>query len=157
MRTGLHLNGQSVRMTRELVVISTPDPKWSTHPLGEEPLRLIRRESQCAGPHLEQLTPGPEPCQGQGGIDPSGDRQMSLRRQVVEQERHRPLNLGCLDEVVVVEHEDLTWVCTAWAIPSGRAVRADRKVLISPQTSVGELESARLSRRPTAAGLQVLA
>ena len=29
MRAGPHLNGQSVRMTRELVVISTPDPTWA--------------------------------------------------------------------------------------------------------------------------------
>ena len=67
---------------------------------------LVGGEAQVGGADLEQLAPGAQARQRQGRVGAAGDHQVDLRRQVLEQERHRLVDLRRLDDVVVVEHQD---------------------------------------------------
>ena len=53
-----------------------------------------------------QLATGTQPGQGQCGVRPRRDDEAQLGRQVVDQERHRLVDGGCVDDVIVVEDQD---------------------------------------------------
>ncbi len=74
------------------------------HP-GEVRRGLRLGEAQVGGTYLGQLASGSQPREGQRRVGPRGDDQAELGRQVVDQERHGLVDLGRVDDVVVVEHE----------------------------------------------------
>ena len=76
------------------------------HRLGEVRSGLVRGEAELGGAHLDQVPVGTQRRQGQRWVRPGGDDQTDLRRQVLQEERHRRVDLDGLDEVVVVEHQD---------------------------------------------------
>jgi hypothetical protein len=67
--------------------------------------RLLEGEAQVSGPDLDQLAARPQAGQGQRRVLAGADHQVRLRREVVEQERHAGLDVGTVDQVVVVEHQ----------------------------------------------------
>jgi hypothetical protein len=74
--------------------------------LGAQQLRgFLRREAQIARPQLHELAAGAQPGQRQRWVAAAGQHHVQRGRQVVEQELHRPVHLGRLDEVVVVDHQ----------------------------------------------------
>ena len=73
------------------------------HHLVEERLRFVGGEPEVRGPHLHELATRTQTGQRQRRIGPSGHRQRDLRRQVVQQEGHRLMDGGRVDDVVVVE------------------------------------------------------
>ena len=75
------------------------------HHLVEVRRSLVRREPQVGGTDLDQLATRSQPGQRQRRVSSAGDHQVQPRRQVVEQERHRVLDLAGVDQVVVVEHQ----------------------------------------------------
>ena len=75
------------------------------HHLVEVRRSLVRREPQVGSADLDQLAACPQPGQRQRRVSTAGDHQVQPRRQVVEQERHRVLDLAGVDQVVVVEHQ----------------------------------------------------
>ena len=66
---------------------------------------LVRGEAQVGGADLDQLAAGPQPRQRQRRVGPAADHQVHLRREVLQQERHAGLEVGPVDQVVVVEHQ----------------------------------------------------
>ena len=75
------------------------------HHLVEVRRSLVRCESQVGSPDLDQLAACPQPGQRHRRVSATGDHEVQPRRQVVEQERHRVLDLARVDQVVVVEHQ----------------------------------------------------
>ena len=75
------------------------------HRLVEVGRGLLGGEAQVGGADLDQLAARPQPRQRQGRVGPAGDHQVQLRREVVEQEGHRVVDLARLDDVVVVEDQ----------------------------------------------------
>ena len=75
------------------------------HHLVEVRRSLVRREPQVGGTDLDQLATRSQPRQRQRRVSAAGDHEVQPRRQVVEQERHRVLDLAGVDQVVVVEHQ----------------------------------------------------
>ena len=82
---------------------------WSqlqAHDLVEEGIGLFGGEAQIGGADLEQLTTSPQTCQRQWRVRARRHGQGDLGWQVVEQKRHRVVDLRVVDHVVVVESED---------------------------------------------------
>ena len=75
------------------------------HDVVEERVRLVGGEAQVRGAQLEELAAGAQPGQGQRRVGARGDGEGDLRRQVVEQERHRLVDVRRVDDVVVVERQ----------------------------------------------------
>lgn len=75
------------------------------HHVAEVGGRLGVGEPEVGGPDLQQVTPRPPARQRQRWIGSTGDHQADMGRRVFHQERQRLVDLGCLDRVVVVEHE----------------------------------------------------
>ena len=73
------------------------------HHLVEEHLRLVGGEPEVRGPHLHELATRAQTGQRERRVGPGGHRQRDLRRQVVQQEGHRLVDGGPVDDVVVVE------------------------------------------------------
>ena len=73
------------------------------HHLVEEHLRLVGGEPEVRGPHLHELATRTQTGQRQRRVGPRGHRQRDLRRQVVQEEGHRLVDGGPVDDVVVVE------------------------------------------------------
>ena len=86
------------------------------HHVVEERLRFVGGEPEIRGPELDELAAGAQAGQRQRRVDPGRHRQRDLRRQVVQQEGHRLVDAGRVDDVVVVERH----------APSGRRARRDR-------------------------------
>ena len=74
-----------------------------THHLVEKRLRFLGGEPEVRGPHLHELATRTQTGQRQRRISPSGHRQRDLRRQVVQQEGHRFMDRGRVDDVVVIQ------------------------------------------------------
>ena len=64
------------------------------------------REAQVGRSDLEQIAVCPQRSERERRIGPGGDHQTELRWEVLEQERDRVVDLGRVDHVVVVEHQD---------------------------------------------------
>ncbi len=73
------------------------------HHLVEERLRFVGGEPEVGGPHLHELATRTQTGQRERRVRPSGHRQRDLRRQVVQEEGHRLVDGGPVDDVVVVE------------------------------------------------------
>ena len=73
------------------------------HHLVEERLRFVGGEPEVGGPHLHELATRTQTRQRERRVRPSGHRQRDLRRQVVQEEGHRLVDGGRVDDVVVVE------------------------------------------------------
>ncbi len=73
------------------------------HHLVEEDLGFVGGEPEVRGPHLHELATRPQTRQRERWVGPGRHRQRDLRRQVVEQEGHRLVDGGPVDDVVVVE------------------------------------------------------
>ena len=96
------------------------------HHLVEVRRSLVRREPQVSGPDLDQLAARPQPGQRQRRVSATGDHQVQPRRQVVEQERHRVVDLAGLDQVVVVEHQHDVAAGRAEVVEQRREHQLDR-------------------------------
>ena len=68
--------------------------------------RLLGPETEVSGAELEQLSTGTQAPQREGGVRPRRDHEAEGRRGMVEEERHRLVDLGVLERVVVVENQD---------------------------------------------------
>ena len=66
---------------------------------------LVEGEAQVGGTDLDQLATRAQAGQGQCRVLAGADHQVHLRREVLQQERHAGLDVGAVDEVVVVEHQ----------------------------------------------------
>jgi hypothetical protein len=66
---------------------------------------FLQGEAQVGGSDLDQGAARPQPGQGQLRVGAGTDHQVHLRREVLEQEGHAGLDVGAVDEVVVVEHQ----------------------------------------------------
>jgi hypothetical protein len=75
------------------------------HDVIEEGVRLVGGEAQVCGAQLEELATAAQPGQGQWRVRARGDGDGDLGRQVAEQERHGLVDVGCVDDVVVVESQ----------------------------------------------------
>ena len=75
-----------------------------SHHLVEIARGLVEREAQISGPDLDELATRSKARQRQRRVGPAGDDQPDLRREVLHQVGHPVLDLGLLDDVVVVEH-----------------------------------------------------
>ena len=73
------------------------------HHVVEKLLRFVGGEPEVGGPHLHELATRPQTGQRQRRVRPGRHRQRDLRRQVVQQEGHRLVDGGRVDQVVVVE------------------------------------------------------
>jgi hypothetical protein len=73
------------------------------HHLVEERLRFVGGEPQVGRPHLHELATRTQARQRERRVRASGHRDCDLRRQVVQQEGHRLVDGGAVDDVVVVE------------------------------------------------------
>jgi hypothetical protein len=62
-------------------------------------------EPEVPGAHLDELTARPQPGKREWRIGPRGHRHGDLRGQVVQQERHRLMDVGPADDVVVIERD----------------------------------------------------
>jgi len=69
----------------------------------EEHLRFVAGEPEVRGPHLHELAPRTKTGQRERWVSPSAHRQRDLRRQAVQEERHRLVNGGVVNHVVVIE------------------------------------------------------
>ena len=67
---------------------------------------FVGGEAQVGGADLDQFTAGPEPRQRQQRVGSAADHQVNVRWEVLEQERHAVAEVGPVDQVVVVEHQD---------------------------------------------------
>ena len=73
------------------------------HHVVEERLRLVGGEPEVRRPHLHELATRPQAGQGERRVGPGGHRQRDLWGQVVQEEGHRLVDGGAVDDVVVVE------------------------------------------------------
>jgi len=73
---------------------------------GEQLARLAVGEPQVRHAQLDQPTLCTQPGQRQRRVAAACQRQAELRRQVVQQERDRPVHVRGLDHVVVVDHQE---------------------------------------------------
>src|SRR5215471_14626347 len=71
-----------------------------------QPSRFVLREAEVGCPHLEHITLETTPRQRQRRINARAQDDMEARRRVVEQRDQPGMNLGRLDEVVVVKDKD---------------------------------------------------
>ena len=81
---------------------------------------LVGGEAKVGGADLEQLAARPQAGQRQGRVGAAGDHEVDLRRQVLDQERHRLVDLRRFDDVVVVEHQDEVVVDGVQIVEQGR-------------------------------------
>ena len=77
---------------------------------------LGQGEAQVGGTDLDQLAPGAQAGQRQRRVDAGADDQVHLGRKVLEQVGHARLQVGVVDEVVVVQDQ----------VQLGRAARSAR-------------------------------
>jgi hypothetical protein len=63
-------------------------------------------KTQLGGPQLYQLAPAPETRQGKRRVRASGDNQVHIGGQVIEEKADRAVNLLAADDVVVIQHEE---------------------------------------------------
>jgi hypothetical protein len=73
------------------------------HHLVEEHLRFVGGEPEVHGPYLHELATRTETGQRERRVRPSGHCKRDLRRQIVQEEGHRLVHGGPVDDVVVVE------------------------------------------------------
>lgn len=66
---------------------------------------LVPVEAQLRRPDLGELTPGSQAGEGEHRVGPRDQDQVELGREVVDQEGHRPGDVGTVGEVVVVENQ----------------------------------------------------
>jgi hypothetical protein len=76
------------------------------HRLVEELLRLLPGEAEVGTADLDELPAAAQPRQGQWRVGAGGDHQVQLIGNVVEEEGHGLVHVGCSDDVVVVQDED---------------------------------------------------
>lgn len=76
------------------------------HHVVEERLRFAGGEPQVGGAHLHELATRAQARQRQRRVGPRRHRERDVRRQVVEEEGHRLVDRGGVDDVVVVERHD---------------------------------------------------
>ncbi len=69
---------------------------------------------------LEQLAARPQARQRQRRVGATRDHEVDLRRQVLDQERHRLVDLRRFDDVVVVEHQHQVVVDDVQVVEQGR-------------------------------------
>ena len=74
------------------------------HPV-EVRRRLVGREAQIGGADLDEIATPPQQRQRQRRVGATGDHQMNLWRQVLQQEGHPVLDVARVDQVIVVEHQ----------------------------------------------------
>jgi len=67
---------------------------------------FVGGEAQVGGADLDQFPAGPQPSQRQERVGSAADHQVDVRWEVLEQERHAVAEVGPVDQVVVVEHQD---------------------------------------------------
>ena len=66
---------------------------------------LGQGEAQVGGADLDEVAPGAQARQRQRRVDAGADDQVHLGREVLEQVGHARLQVGVVDEVVVVQDE----------------------------------------------------
>ena len=80
-----------------------PGRELQGHHSVEERSGLVRGESKIGRSYLDEFRPGSQAGQRQRRIGPGGQGESDLRGQVVEQEGHCVVDLGGIDDVVVVQ------------------------------------------------------
>ena len=76
------------------------------HHAVEERVRLVDGEAEVGDAQLEQLAAASQSRQSERRVRARGDRDARRLRQVLDEERHRLVDLGRVDHVVVVEREN---------------------------------------------------
>lgn len=71
----------------------------------EKGRRLAVIKTEVGRAYLNQLSTSPQARKGKRWVSAGSQDEMHLRRQVVEQERHPPMNRLCLDDVIVIQYE----------------------------------------------------
>ena len=89
-RQGGELEGGDPSLGAGVQRVDVVGGQVQAHAVVEVRRGLVGGEPQVGGPDLDQLAPGAQPGQGQRRVGPAGDHQVDLRREVLEQEGHRP-------------------------------------------------------------------
>ena len=73
------------------------------HRLGEVARCFVSGEAKVGGAELEQVAAGSPPCERQGRVGPGGEHEMKVRWGVFHKEADGVVDVGRVDDVVVVQ------------------------------------------------------
>ena len=124
----------SVRLSR---ASTCSDSEADAHDVVQEGGRLPLCETQIGGTQLEQLTAGPQACHRERRVGAGGDGHAGVRREVVEQERHRVVDFSGLDDVIVVVRQHERPVETVEVVEQAHHDRRDHRGAVGLQECRG--------------------
>ena len=96
------------------------------HRVVEVARRFVGGEAEVGGADLEQLAAGAPSCERQRRIGPGGEHEVEAWRCVFDEEADRVVDVGRVDDVVVVQHEDDVDVEPFQVVDQRRCCRVQR-------------------------------